>query len=208
LVVFELSAFEDGRLLLDFLLDGVGEVVVDVIGVVEIRFQCFLVEMITRLLLIVEVVVIVLGGALLDEHLGAEFFEELVGLVEEFFDFVVLFEFDQFEVGDHVLLLEGLQSFEVLLVLDHLLLLLLEVVVGLGLVGDLLAVLLFLAVPLEELFLVDAQMLHEFFVLDLLSALVVALDLVLQLLYPVSLIPIFLQFLPAEVVAVEQLLLE
>ncbi len=185
-----------------------GEIVVDVIGVVEIGFKRLLVHWLPRLPLVVEVVVVVLRCALLDEHLGAEFFEELVGLVEEFLDLVVLFEFDQLEVGDHVLLLEGLQPFEVLLVLDHLLLLLLEVVVGLGLVGDLLAVLLLLAVPLEELLLVDAQVLHELLVLDLLAPLVVALHLVLQLLHPVALVPIFLQFFPAEVVAVQQLLLE
>jgi hypothetical protein len=66
----------------------------------------------------------------------------------------------------------------------------------------------FLAVPFKELFLVDPQVLHKLFVLDLLPSFMIALDLVFQFLYPVAFVAILLELFPSEVVAIEELLLE
>jgi hypothetical protein len=51
-------------------------------------------------------------------------------------------------------------------------------------------------------------MLHEFFMLYLLSSLMVALHLVFKLFYPVASFSVLLQLLPPEIVSVKQLTLE
>lgn len=152
--------------------------------------------------------VIVLRGALLEEHFGPKFLQKLVCLSEQLFYFVVLFEFYQFEVSLHISLLKGIETFLCLFILYHFLFLLLQIIDALGLVGQFLSVFVFLAVPFKELFLVDPQVLHKLFVLDLLPSFMIALDLVFQFLHPVAFVPILLELFPSEVVAVEELLLE
>jgi hypothetical protein len=49
--------------------------------------------------------VIILRGALLEEHFGPKFLQKLVCLSEQLFYFVVFFEFYQFEVSLHISLL-------------------------------------------------------------------------------------------------------
>lgn len=66
LVVLEFAALENAGLLLDFLLDSVGEVVVDIVGVVEIGLEGLLIDMLSSFSLVIALVVIFLRGALLD----------------------------------------------------------------------------------------------------------------------------------------------
>ena len=51
-------------------------------------------------------------------------------------------------------------------------------------------------------------MLHEFFMLNLFSPLVVTFDLVLELFHPISFVSVFRKFLSAEIISIEQLLLK
>ena len=185
-----------------------GQVVVYLIRVVEGVLQCLLSHLPVDLFVLGPVVVIVLGVALLDQDLGTQLFQELVSLAQQLFDFIAFLQLDQLEVGLVVLLLEGFEPFLGLLVLYHVLLFFLHVVDGLGLVDELFAVFLLLAVPLEELLLVHSQVLHELLVLYLLAPLMVGLHLVLHLLHPVPLVAVFLQFFPPEIAPVQQLLLE
>ena len=106
------------------------------------------------------------------------------------------------------MLFEGVEPFFGLFVLDHVLLLLLDIADGFGLVGHFFAVLLFFAVPFEDFLLVDAEVLHKLLVLDFLAPFVIGFDLVFHFFHAVALVAILLEFFPAEVVAVEELLLE
>lgn len=118
----------------DVFLNCMGEVVVNFIRVIESGLQGFFRDLPINFFCFSNLISVVLRSALLDEHFCSKFFEEFVGLSKKFFDFVVFFEFYQFEVGLHISLFEGVQTFFSLLVLDHLLLLLLQVIDALGLV--------------------------------------------------------------------------
>lgn len=62
--------------------------------------------------------------------------------------------------------------------------------------------------PLKEFLLVNTQMLHKFLMLNFLPALMITFHLILQFFHTVTFVPIFLQFLPPEVISIQQLLLE
>lgn len=113
-------------------------------------------------------------------------------MCEQLLDLVILLKFYEFEVGLHILLLESVESFLSLLVLDHFLLLLLYIVYAPSLVGQFLAIFVLLSVPFEKLLFVNSQVLHEFLVLDLFAAFVITLDLVFEFFNTVALISIFL----------------
>ena len=106
------------------------------------------------------------------------------------------------------MLFESIKPLLGLFVLDHIFLLLLDVADGLGLVGHFFTVLLFFAVPFEDLLFVDAEVLHKLLVLDFLPPFVIGLDLIFHFFNAVALVAILLEFFPAEVVAVEELLFE
>lgn len=184
------------------------QVIVNFIGVIEGGLKSFFIDLSIDFLAIDDLLPVILTVSFLQKHFGAEFLQEFVCLRKKFFDFVVLFELHKFEVGLHVLLLEGVESFLGFLVLDHLLLFLFDIVDAASLVRQFFAIFMLFTVPLKELFLVDAQVLHELFVFDLLAAFVVAFDLVLKFFHAIALIAVFLKFFPAEVGAIEELLLE
>jgi hypothetical protein len=152
--------------------------------------------------------VILLAGAFLKEDLCSELFQEAVGLAEQLLDFIVFFELNEFEICLHVLLLESVESFLGFLVLYHLLFLFLNIVVGFRLIGNFFPIFLLLAMPLQKLFLVHSQMLHELFVFDLLSSFVVALHLVLQFFHTVTLASVFQLLFSSEVMPIKQLFFE
>ena len=207
LVVFEFSAFEDAGLFFYFFLDGVGQIVVHFVGTVEGGFKSLFGHLPINFLQ-THLLLVILGVSFLNEHFGSQFLQKLIGLAQKLFDFVVLFQLDQFEVGFVVMFFECVESFLCLFVLDHIFFFLLDVADGFGLVGKFFPVFLFFAVPLEDLLLVDAEVLHELLVLDFLPPFVIGLDLVFHFLNSVAFVPILLEFFPAEVVAVEELLLE
>ncbi len=70
LIVFKLSALKYGWLLLDFLLDGVGEVIVYFVGVIEGRLKGFFSDKLVPVLRLI-VLIVVLRCAFLNEHLCA-----------------------------------------------------------------------------------------------------------------------------------------
>ena len=69
LVVFELSSFEDAGLFFDFLLDGVGEIVVYFVGAVEGIFESLFGHLPINFLQ-AHLVLIILGISFLNEHFG------------------------------------------------------------------------------------------------------------------------------------------
>jgi hypothetical protein len=180
------------------------EIIVDFVGIVESSFHSLFIILRFLLLSLSSFLVLILSGPLLKQNLCSQLLQKFISLVQKLFDFIVLLKLYEFEVGLHILLFEGIEPLLSLFVLDHLLLLLLQVVVCLGLRGYFFSVFLFFPVPLQKFLLVDPQMLHKLLVLDLLAPLMVTLDLVFHLLDPIRFVAIFLQPLPPEVVPIEQ----
>lgn len=157
-----------------------GEIVVDGIGILE-GVGDIVFSLVVEFILLVVLVV-----PLLNEDLGAKLFQEFVGLPKQLVDLAVLGLLELVEVLGHVLFLEKLQTNFGLFVFLFILVFLPFLVKIAGLASHFLPLLVFLAVELSEFLLVQPHHLQHLFMLSLLSLLVVALHLILQLFDPVA----------------------
>ena len=159
--------------------------------------------------LVVEfILLVVLVVPLLNEDLGAKLFQELVSLPKQLVDLAVLSLLELVEVLGHVLFLEKLQTNFGLFIFLLILVLLPFLVKIAGLASHFLPLLVLLAVELSEFLLVQPHHLQHLFMLSLLSLLVVALHLILQLFDPVARVLCSLQFFPPVVIPIQQLRFE
>lgn len=145
----------------DGLTDGVCEVVVDLVGVDEVELEVSL--FVPQLVILSHVGVL----SFLNQHLRPQFFQEMVGLVQQLLDLGVLCLLDLYDVLLEVVLLDQLNS-PLLTFIQVLLLPALDVLVlYLGLVHSFLKHFLLLLVKLKELIVVLVELLDELFVLQL-----------------------------------------
>lgn len=104
MVRFEFSPYEKSGLSGNLLFDGVGEIVIHLVGVKEAILNFF----VSRCKF--HVLGLVMGLPLLEQNLGSQLSKEIVCLLQQLLDFEILGFLNQFEILIHIVLLEGFQS--------------------------------------------------------------------------------------------------
>jgi hypothetical protein len=163
----------------------VRQVVVYFVGVDEAVFNVFL------LTDDFDVIIFALVFTFLQEHLGAQLLQELVGLLQQLLNLQILGLTEELEILVHILALEGFEPGAGGLVIRVLLLFVEDFILVLGLVDPLLEVLLQFLVEFEKITVVDEELMDELLVLEPLPAFVLGLHLTLELLDAVSPLSIF-----------------
>ncbi len=104
LVRFEFSPYEKSGLSGNLLFDGVGEIVIHLVGIKEAILNFF----VSRCKF--HVLGLIVGLPLLEQNLGSQLSKEIVCLLQQLLDFEILGFLNQFEILIHIVLLEGFQS--------------------------------------------------------------------------------------------------